>query len=165
MTGLTQSGEVKSTHDEGWKDFRVVLYRRRSTRSELDSTSDVGRRDSYIQDLNVPGINKPSAIYVFHRTKLCDITAARRAYIFNMRGAGGEVCIIGWGAEHGRKWRCCPKRAKVKTKGRRCQPQEQHARQVRMTLLIAPDNFRIFECFTYLFENYEFPCRVEVRKY
>ena len=36
---------VNSTHD-GWKDSRVVLYRMgRKTRSELQFTSDVGRRD------------------------------------------------------------------------------------------------------------------------
>ena len=34
--------------------------------------------------------------------------------------------------EHGRKRRRCPKRAKVKEKGRRCQQQEQYARQARI---------------------------------
>ena len=51
-------------------------------------------------------------------------------------GAGGGVCIIGWEAEHGRKRRRCPKRARVE-KGSRCQQQERYARQARMTLLIA----------------------------
>ena len=46
MTGLMQLGEVNSTHGEGCKDSRVVFYRRRTrTRSELDSASDIGRRD------------------------------------------------------------------------------------------------------------------------
>ena len=43
-----QLGEVNSIHDEGCEYSRVVLLmvrRRRKTRSELDSTSDVGRRD------------------------------------------------------------------------------------------------------------------------
>ena len=31
-------------------------------------TSFVGRRDGYIQYLNILGISKPSTIYVFHRT-------------------------------------------------------------------------------------------------
>ena len=69
MTDLTQSGEVNSTHDKGWKDSRVVIYRRRrSTRGEFDSTSDVGRRDAvtdcYIQNLNIPRMNKPYHIRI-----------------------------------------------------------------------------------------------------
>ena len=38
------------------------------------------RRDSYIQDLNIPGKNEPSTMHIFHRTRLCNITAVRRAY-------------------------------------------------------------------------------------
>ena len=57
----------------------VLYYIAREERGVNSSlTSDVGR---YIQDLNILAINKPSTIYVFHRTTLCDITAVLRAYL------------------------------------------------------------------------------------
>ena len=46
----------------------VLYYIAREERGVNSSlTSDVGR---YIQDLNILAINKPSTIYVFHRTRL-----------------------------------------------------------------------------------------------
>lgn len=60
LPGFTQLGEANSTHDNDLKDSRAGLFRRRG---EHESTSGIGRSDSYIQDQNIPGINKPSTIY------------------------------------------------------------------------------------------------------